>query len=124
MLYNNMNTYIINTICEFVCTGIIGEDELVQITRLIPLDRYMQLCTMLGQIRPQSFSEGTMLAVLTAWQKASLCNRQERLAKILLNIGCYNAALKLDAKCKHARPNTTINHAMKHMIVHSSHSCY
>ena len=40
------------------------------------------------------------MAVLVAWQCESTCNRREKLAKILLRMGCYTAALKLQPTCE------------------------
>ena len=93
-------------------TGVISEKELMEILKLIPLDCYQKICC-LGQPCPQTseesvhtvggishqLSEESVLTVLKNWQKESQSNRQEKLARILLNMGCYRAALKLDAKC-------------------------
>ena len=42
------------------------------------------------------------MTLLTDWQRQHPSNRRETLARILLKIGCYKAAIKLDAKSKHA----------------------
>ena len=78
------------------------EQELLQVTRHIPLDHYMQICTTLGRVGSQTTpSEDTLVAVLMAWQQDSPNNRRNKLARVLLSMGCYRVALKLDAKCKH-----------------------
>lgn len=74
-----------------------SEDELMKITKLIPLECYEQICN-LRQSSPQPPSDELVVAALVNWQKESQSNRREKLARILLNMGCYKAALKLDAK--------------------------
>ena len=82
-------------------TGMMNEQELLYVTRLIPLDHYMKICTTLGRVNTQtSPSEDAVVAVLMEWQRDSPNNRRNKLARILMSMGCYRAALKLDATCK------------------------
>ena len=82
-------------------TGMMDEQELHRVTRLITLDHYMKICTTLGWVSTQTTpSEDAVVTVLMAWQQSSPNNRRLKLARILMSMGCYRAALKLDAKCK------------------------
>ena len=79
-------------------TGIVTQLELEQVVRLIPLDCYSAICTKLSPERSTSPSEEKVVAALTVWQRQSPNNRRERMARILLRMGCYKAAIKLDPK--------------------------
>lgn len=93
--------------------GVISDKELMEIIKLIPLDCYQKICCLgqpcpqtseetvhtLGGISHQHLSEKSVLTVLENWQEESQTNRREKLARILLNMGCYRAALKLDPTC-------------------------
>ena len=79
--------------------GVVPQSELAEIVKLIQLECYGQICTTLGHMRPSpTHYEETVVGVLTDWQKQSPNNRREKLARILLRMGCYKAAIKLDAK--------------------------
>jgi ankyrin repeat protein len=87
------------------------EQELLQVTRHIPLDHYVEICAKSGRVGSQTTpSEDTLVAVLMAWQQDSPNNRRNKLARVLLSMGCYRVALKLDAKllevCKDEVPPT------------------
>ena len=81
-----------------------AQKELFQIVKLIPVEVYGAISTTLGPGRTSytSVCEETIVTLLTDWQKQHPSNRRETLARILLKMGCYKAAIKLDAKSKHA----------------------
>ena len=74
------------------------QPDLEQVVRLIPLDCYSAICTKLSPERTTYPSEEKVVAALTVWQRQSPNNRRERMARILLRMGCYKAAIKLDPK--------------------------
>ena len=89
------------------CAGVVEEAELTAVIRLIPLDCFEIICTKLSQTRIfPPYSEEKLVGVLMTWQQQSLCNRRQKLAQILLRLGCYRAAIKLDPKCKHTHTHT------------------
>ena len=80
-----------------------AQKELFQIVKLIPVEVYGAISITLGPGRTSytSVCEETIVTLLTDWQKQHPSNRRETLARILLKMGCYKAAIKLDAKSKH-----------------------
>lgn len=84
-------------------TARIGDAELTQIVNLIPFEKHEQLCTILGVSSLVSAFPSLrvvhLVSSLKVWQVAELSHSRWELARALLKIGCYKAALKLDAKC-------------------------
>ena len=100
--YNRLHGCMVGVIVIHYVAGMMDEQELLQVTRHIPLDHYVEICAKSGRVGSQTTpSEDTLVAVLMAWQQDSPNNRRNKLARVLLSMGCYGAALKLDAKCKH-----------------------
>jgi hypothetical protein len=87
----------------YITAGIVAQKELFQIVKLIPVEVYGTIFTTLGPGRTSytSVCEEIIVTLLTDWQKQHPSNRRETLARILLKMGCYKAAIKLDAKSKH-----------------------
>ena len=87
----------------------VTSSELAHLVKLIPAECHLCVCDALDlpdpAIVPPSMVSAHLEAGLKIWQAKSPSNRREKLAKALLQNGCYKAALKLDAKCKYVPQN-------------------
>lgn len=92
-----------------IFTGMIASSELAPIVQLIPLDHHVHVCDALSLPNPEAVPPSMLPTHLEAglktWQAMSAANRREKLAKAFLQSECYEAALKLNAKCTHVLQN-------------------